>query len=644
MRPQTTNKAFRIAIAVLVLASVCQADRASAAWTWEYSDDFSTDKAKHDSYEHSIFWPENAIPPAEPYLFYASRQGNPAPGLMLMGYRARPAHLNYCFPLESLQPQAEIAGILTLDVQFPLNVPGGLSYSISPDGKVWTLPTILPPGHHRIRLGSSQGTCYVSFIGSGALIDNLEVSLTGGPRTLVVPLDYRTIQEAIDAAQAGDTVEVLPGTYTGKGNRDIELRGKAITVRGRGGPDETIIDCRGASEEASRPGHRGFYIHEAETARTCVEGFTIRQGRIPGSDLPADSMRWNLDPSHPIGAGIYCEFTSPTIRKCVVEGCSTEMGGGIGCVGGTPSIETCRITDCTAGGTGNSKSGGMGGGIGLIRECRASIAHCQVVFNSGYWNSCGGGLYCRKAQATVEDCEVLRNSAPGTLQGGGVYVGVGSTVELRHCVIAENAASAGGGVFTEVEANTTGRGAATAVRIRNCTIAHNRLSGPQMPPFPGGGVHSLESDTTLRNSIVWYNEGTQVLLIDPPCESPVVYCDVEHGYPGAGNMDKNPLFALDTASYPLDYHLQSVVGRYDPRTGTWVRDRQHSPCIDAGDPTEPVGEEPRPNGGRINMGAYGGTWQASKSRSTSPGITPTDTSPSAETEATPDTGTSEEAT
>ena len=35
--------------------------------------------------------------------------------------------------------------------------------------------------------------------------------------------------------------------------------------------------------------------------------------------------------------------------------------------------------------------------------------------------------------------------------------------------------------------------------------------------------------------------------------------------------------------------------------------------IDAGDPNSPVGKEPEPNGGRINMGAYGGTSQASKS-------------------------------
>jgi hypothetical protein len=42
-------------------------------------------------------------------------------------------------------------------------------------------------------------------------------------------------------------------------------------------------------------------------------------------------------------------------------------------------------------------------------------------------------------------------------------------------------------------------------------------------------------------------------------------------------------------------------------------DEVTSPCIDAGNPKSPIGYEPFPNGGIINMGAYGGTAEASKS-------------------------------
>lgn len=65
-----------------------------------------------------------------------------------------------------------------------------------------------------------------------------------------------------------------------------------------------------------------------------------------------------------------------------------------------------------------------------------------------------------------------------------------------------------------------------------------------------------------------------------------------------------------------DYHLKSQVGRWDQNSQSWIQDDVTSPCIDAGDPNSPIGHEPFPNGGIINMGAYGGTEEASMSVST----------------------------
>jgi hypothetical protein len=58
------------------------------------------------------------------------------------------------------------------------------------------------------------------------------------------PADFRTIQAAVGDANDGDTVLVAPGTYTSDGNRDIDFRGKAITVRGE-------ADLRVASSTAT---------------------------------------------------------------------------------------------------------------------------------------------------------------------------------------------------------------------------------------------------------------------------------------------------------------------------------------------------------------------------------------------------------
>ena len=51
----------------------------------------------------------------------------------------------------------------------------------------------------------------------------------------------------------------------------------------------------------------------------------------------------------------------------------------------------------------------------------------------------------------------------------------------------------------------------------------------------------------------------------------------------------------------------------------FVIDTITSPCIDAGDPTDSVGDEVVSNGFRINMGSYGGTLEASKSLGIAPG-------------------------
>ena len=76
---------------------------------------------------------------------------------------------------------------------------------------------------------------------------------------------------------------------------------------------------------------------------------------------------------------------------------------------------------------------------------------------------------------------------------------------------------------------------------------------------------------------------------------------------GVGNIIAEPLFFNAKGG---DFHLKSSIGRWTD-TG-WVVDEVKSLCIDAGDPCDPVCAEPKPNGGRKNLGAYGGTKQASK--------------------------------
>jgi hypothetical protein len=90
----------------------------------------------------------------------------------------------------------------------------------------------------------------------------------------------------------------------------------------------------------------------------------------------------------------------------------------------------------------------------------------------------------------------------------------------------------------------------------------------------------------------------------------ISYSDIQDGWLGIGNINVDPNFAGVSSG---DYHLKSQAGRWDPNSQSWVKDNVTSRCIDAGDPVSPIGLEPFPNGGIINMGAYGGTVEASKS-------------------------------
>lgn len=96
--------AIALIASMWMTCSIVQADDFDPYRIYVYADDFDTDKAREDSYDHSVFWPENAFPPPEPYLFYSSMYGIPPSGprgLAFADYYGEPAHLNYCFPVRN---------------------------------------------------------------------------------------------------------------------------------------------------------------------------------------------------------------------------------------------------------------------------------------------------------------------------------------------------------------------------------------------------------------------------------------------------------------------------------------------------------------------------------------------------------------
>jgi len=133
--------------------------------------------------------------------------------------------------------------------------------------------------------------------------------------------------------------------------------------------------------------------------------------------------------------------------------------------------------------------------------------------------------------------------------------------------------------------------------ISNLTIVNNKY-----------GIEAYaDSQPDISNCILWNNTDGDLF----GCRAR--YSCVERG--SEDDIMDDPLFVNPDNG---DYHLRSERGRYWPEYDIWVLDKITSPCVDGGDPDTDTLNEPMPHGNRINIGAYGGTMEASLSPSEQP--------------------------
>jgi len=397
------------------------------------------------------------------------------------------------------------------------------------------------------------------------------------------PADFNNIQAAIDDANDADTVEIQPGTYTGLGNYDIRFNGKSITVRGTNPEDfdivaATVIDC-------NQQGY-GFRFASGEDASSVLSGLKITNG----------SGGWR-----------------------------TADGGAIACHGGSPTITNCILT-------GNR---GDGGAIGANDNTDLIVRNCIITHNTS--ELYGGGIFSTDARsATIENCIISHNTSERW--GGGIRIRCDEPSIVRNCIITGNRSEVGGGISAR----------AGNFVVTGCVITGN------IATERGGGISARQyCQLAVSNSIVCDNyapEGPEIALYNGWGSSDYVlsasYSNIAGGWAdlwndgtfttdwGPGNIDADPLFAdpgyWGHAADPNirvepndpnaawvdaggDYRLKSQAGRWNANEGGWTIDEVTSLCIDAGDPMYPLGLEPFPNGGRINIGVYGATAEASKS-------------------------------
>ena len=349
------------------------------------------------------------------------------------------------------------------------------------------------------------------------------------------------------------------------------------------------------------------------------------------------------------GGGMYNDRSSPILSNCifsensayaslsnfggamynndnsnpVLTGCSFEANWSENYGGGLYNSESSpTLTDCIFNGNWAEQ---YGGGM-YNKQSNPTLTGCWFVWNwaaviTSYHDSypSGAGMYNEAGSPILSACVISGNYSEG--DGAGMY-NSDSSPELDNCIIAGNwTADFGGGIYSEA-GNPT---------LTNCTFYGN-IAYEGNALFCDSTREQSPGNIEMTNCILWdgggeiWNNDDSVITIS--------YSNIRGGFPGRGNIDTDPLFA--EAGYWVnfydpniivepddpnaswtdgDYHLQSQAGRWDPNSESWMIDDITSPCIDAGDPNSPAAFEPSPNGGIINIGAFGGTTEASKSPS-----------------------------
>jgi len=420
---------------------------------------------------------------------------------------------------------------------------------------------------------------------------------------------YPNIQAAIDDACDGDIIYLAPGRFKGDGNRDLDFKGKAITVSGLDPNDPnvvaaTIIDCNGTETDM----HRGFYFHSGEDANSVIRGLTIKNGwqNLGGGVLceyasPIISHCNIIDCSaNNNGAAVDSEYSSPVLTDCnivgnkitsairlynyymaysedsnqiLIQNCiikdnvsnSSSRYGGIYCSGGYVNIVNCRIE--------NNQYYGIYGSYGLV-----NIRGCQIVSNgisdSSQKAGIGSGQSCRM---TIEDSEITGNFGIGishceSVKNCTVSYNLGRGLsecrgEIVDCSIIGNGSDGiynpynyyASDIINCVIADNNGCGvyySSGTQKLTNCTIVDNNASG----------VVIGSATVSITNCIVRNNTGWQITGVKSTTK--ITYTNSYDGtgslwyggFPGAGNIDCDPCFVSNA-----DFHIRS-----------------DSKCVDAG--------------------------------------------------------------
>ena len=353
---------------------------------------------------------------------------------------------------------------------------------------------------------------------------------------LQVPSQYKTIQLAIDAAVAGDSVHIDSGTYYEK----IDLLGKAIQVIGIDGPETTTIDATGLDGSV-------IYCSNNEGPETVISGLTLTGG---------------TGTLHPIwktfqGGGIFAFFASPTVTNCVVIGNQAEFAGGMWAQEYSSTIENVRFEN-------NHATYPITGGAGGLYLWNSSALVTGCTFENNDSVGAGGAMRSKISASSDAGNSIIRNCTFNSNQAGqfgGAVATNRATPTFDQCTFTNNTATEFAGAFNVGGILTDN----ILVHFESCTFSNNSAGGY------GGALRVSQAGAIFEkcefssNSAPLYGGAIAVIGVDSFATCSFSGCAIRDNNSGQGGA----IYHLEIASSDIDSTVICGNGP-NPIVGEWV--------------------------------------------------------------------------